>query len=185
MTHICVGNLTSIVSDNGLSPGRHQAIIWTNAGILLIGLLGTNFSQILIWIQTFSFKKMHSKMSSRIERPFCLGLNVLIIIYSCYSAALFEFHISNTAGNIMLAMKTSNGNISAPLALCVGNSLVTGEFHSQRPVTCNFDVFFDLPLNKQLSKQPICQRFEMPLHSLWRHHNVKPLWKPIGKQACI
>ena len=43
MTHICVGNLIGIGSDNGLSPGRRQAIIWTNAGILLIGLLGTNF----------------------------------------------------------------------------------------------------------------------------------------------
>ena len=46
----CVGNLTIIGSDNGLSPGRHQAIIWTNAGILLIGPLGTNFSEILIEI---------------------------------------------------------------------------------------------------------------------------------------
>ena len=45
--------LTIIGSDNGLSPGRRQAIIWTNAGILLIGPLGTNFSEILIGIQTF------------------------------------------------------------------------------------------------------------------------------------
>ena len=37
MTHICVNNLTIIGPDNGLSPGRHQAIIWTNAGMLLIG----------------------------------------------------------------------------------------------------------------------------------------------------
>ena len=44
---------------------------------------------------------------------------------------------------------------SALLALCVGNSPVTGEFPSQRPVTRNFDVFFDLCLNKQLSKQSI------------------------------
>ena len=44
VTHICVGKLTIIASDNGLSPGRHQAIIWTTAGILLIGPLGTNFS---------------------------------------------------------------------------------------------------------------------------------------------
>ena len=41
-------NYTIIGSDNGLSPGRHQAIIWTNDGILLIGTLGTNFSEILI-----------------------------------------------------------------------------------------------------------------------------------------
>ena len=77
MTHICVGTLTIIDSDNGLSPGRRQAIIWTNAGILLIGPLGTNFNEILIGIQTFSFKKMQLKMSSAKWRPFCLGLNVL------------------------------------------------------------------------------------------------------------
>ena len=76
-THICVGKLTIIASDNGLSPGRRQAIIWTNAGILLIGPLGTNFNEILIEIHTFSFKKMHLKMSSAKWRPFCLGLNVL------------------------------------------------------------------------------------------------------------
>ena len=49
-THICVTKLTIIGSDNGLSPGRRQAIIWTNAGILLIEPLGTNFSEILIEI---------------------------------------------------------------------------------------------------------------------------------------
>ena len=75
--HICIFNLTIIGSDNGLSPGRCQAIIRTNAGILLIGPLGTNFSEILIGIQAFSFKKMHVKMSSAKWRPFCLGLNVL------------------------------------------------------------------------------------------------------------
>ena len=78
VTHICVSKLTIIGSDNGLSPERRQAIIWNNAGILLIGLLGTNPSQIGIWIQTFSFKNMHLKVSSAKWRPFCLGLNVLI-----------------------------------------------------------------------------------------------------------
>ena len=53
MTHICVSKLTIIGPDNGLSPGQCQAIIWTNAGILLIGPLGTNFSEIVIQIQTF------------------------------------------------------------------------------------------------------------------------------------
>ena len=77
VTHICVGRLTNIGSDNGLSPGRRQAINWTNAGILLIAPLETNFSEILIGIQTLSFKKMHLKMSSAEWRPFCLGLNVL------------------------------------------------------------------------------------------------------------
>ena len=64
VTQICVSKLTITGSDNGLSPGRHQAIIWTNAGILLIGPLVTNFCEILIGIHIFSFKKMHLKMSS-------------------------------------------------------------------------------------------------------------------------
>ena len=77
MTHICVGKLTIIGSDNGLSPERRQAIIWTNAGILLIGTLGTNFGEISIEIRIFSFKKMGSKVSSAKWRPFCLGVNEL------------------------------------------------------------------------------------------------------------
>ena len=77
VTPICVSNLTTIGSDNGLSPGRHQAIIWPNAGMLLIGPLGTNFSEILIVIETFSFKKMHLKISSAKWCPFFLGLSVL------------------------------------------------------------------------------------------------------------
>ena len=66
VTYICIGNLTIIGSDNGLSPRQRQAITWTNVGILLIRPLGTNFSEILIGIQTFSFKKM----SSAKRRPF-------------------------------------------------------------------------------------------------------------------
>ena len=75
--HVCIRKLIIIGTDNGLSPGRRQAIIWTNAGILLIGPLGTNFGEILIEIYTFSFKKMHLKMSSAKWRPFCPILNVL------------------------------------------------------------------------------------------------------------
>ena len=77
VTHICVSKLTIIGSDNGLSPDRRQAIIWTNAGLSLIGPLGTNFSEILIEILKFSFKKMRLKVSSAKGRPFCLGLNEL------------------------------------------------------------------------------------------------------------
>ena len=81
VTHKCVSKLTIIGSDNGLSPDRRQAIIWTNAGILLIGPLGTNFSEILIKILTFSFKKMRLKVSSAKRRPFCPSLNVLTELY--------------------------------------------------------------------------------------------------------
>ena len=63
VTHVCVSKLTIIGSDNGLSPGRRQAIIWTNAGISWIRTLETNFSDILDEIHTFSFKKMDFNMS--------------------------------------------------------------------------------------------------------------------------
>ena len=66
-------NWVNIGSDNGLAPNRRQAIIWTNAGILLIGPLGTNFSEILPEIHIFSSKNMHLKMSSGKWRPFCSG----------------------------------------------------------------------------------------------------------------
>ena len=68
--HICVGgNLTSIVSDNGLLPGRHQAIIWTNAGILFSGPLGTNFSEIQIFIQENAFHNDICKIMTILSRP--------------------------------------------------------------------------------------------------------------------
>ena len=75
--HISVSKLTIIASVNGLSPGRRQAIIGTNDGILLIWPVGTNISEILIEIHSFSFKNKHWKMLSGKWRPFCLGLNVL------------------------------------------------------------------------------------------------------------
>ena len=80
MTHICVGNLAIIGSDNGLSPGWRQVITWTNIGILLIGPLVTNFNEMLIEIHTLSFKKIHLKMSSGKWRPFCPGLNGLMFL---------------------------------------------------------------------------------------------------------
>ena len=72
------GNYTIIDSDNGLSPERRQAIIWTNVSLLLIKPLGTNFSGIWIIIQTVLFKKMHFKMSSAKWQPFCLGFRSII-----------------------------------------------------------------------------------------------------------
>ena len=60
---------------------------------------------------------------------------------------------------------------SALLAICAGNSLVTGEFPTQRPVTRSFDILFDLRLNKRLSKQSWGWWFETPSCSLWRHCN--------------
>ena len=61
---------------------------------------------------------------------------------------------------------------SVLLAICAGNSPVTGEFPAQRPVTRSFDIFFDLRLNKRLSKQSWGWWFETLSHPLWRHCNV-------------
>ena len=74
MAHICVSKIIIIVSDNGFSPGRRQAIIWTNAGILVIGLLGINFSEIFIrnryiFIQDNARETVVCKMASISSRP--------------------------------------------------------------------------------------------------------------------
>ena len=79
VTHICLGNLTIIGSDNGLSHDRCQNIIWANAGILLMGRLETNFTDYLIKIHTVSFKKTRLKISAAKWLPFCLGLNMLTV----------------------------------------------------------------------------------------------------------
>ena len=104
VTHICVGKLTTTGSDYGLSPGRRQTIIWTNAGILLIGPLGTNFSEILIGVQAFSFKKMELKMSSAIWRPFCPGLDELTVV--CRAAGQWQWlHREDSSVNIYTRSK--------------------------------------------------------------------------------
>ena len=87
--HICISKLTIIGSDNGLSHGRGQVIIWTNAGLLSIGPLGTNFSEMLIEIYKLSFEKVHLKMSSGKWQQFCLGLCVLRV---CLTHLIEECH---------------------------------------------------------------------------------------------
>ena len=81
-------------------------------------------------------------------------------------------------GNVVFTLRRASWwrnqmeTFPALLALCAGNSPVTGEFPSQKPVTRSFDVFFDLCLNKRLSKQSWRWWFETPSRSLWRHRNV-------------
>ena len=85
VTHIWVSKLTIIGPDNGLAPGRHQAIIWTNYRMLLIRTLGTNLNEILSEIHSFSFKKMYFKMSVKWWQ-FCLGPSVIKDTEMCISA---------------------------------------------------------------------------------------------------
>ena len=74
--------------------------------------------------------------------------------------------------------------VSALLAICAGNSPVSGEFPAQRPVTRGFDVFFDLRPDKQLSKQSWGWWFETPSHSFWRHRNVPGLLL-LSRNQCV
>ena len=171
VTHICVGNLIIIGSDNGLSPGRRQAITWITVGILLIGTLGTKFSEMLIEIHTLSFKEIHLIMSSGKWRPFCLGLNVLLDGISWHSQCVVRYlEISSVILDIIIwphnMMTSSNGNdfrVTGPLC---GEFTGPGEFPAQRPVTRSFDVSFDLRLNKALIKQACGLWFETLLWSL-------------------
>ena len=76
MTPICISNLTIIGWDNGLSPGRHQAIIWTNAGVFLIGPWESNFSEHFdrnsyIFIQETAFENVVCKMAVILPQPQC------------------------------------------------------------------------------------------------------------------
>ena len=87
----------SIDSDNGLSPGRCQPIIWTNTDILSIRTQGTYFNEILFEIQIFSFKKMHLNMSSAKWRPFFPGENKLMI-------RKYSLKMSNGSSCIMIWM---------------------------------------------------------------------------------
>ena len=132
MTHICVGKLTIIVSANGLLPGRRQAIIWTNAGILLNGPLRINFSGILSKILSFSFKKMHLKMSSAKWHPFCFGLNELnppicTSVYHIYFVFVYPF-IRWVPDNDSVWWRFQMETFSALLAFCAGNSPHKGQW---------------------------------------------------------
>ena len=128
-------------SDNGLSLGWHQVIIWTNAGLLLIGPLGTNFSEILIEIYTFSFKKRDLKMLSEKNGSHFLSAWMCLQKLYCRSIPME-----------MSWWRHQMETFSGLLVLWEGNPPVTGGFPPQRPVMWSFDVFFDA---EQTAKQTI------------------------------
>ena len=104
-----------------------------------------------------------------------------ISIYTIYANAVVNLLLfEETPAAYLIKMTSSNGNISALLAICAGNSPVPGEFPAQRPVTRSFDVFFDL--NKRLSRQSWGWCFETLLRPLWRHCNVKDVNPSSAKQ---
>ena len=94
------------------------------------------------------------------------GITLLICCVACVDGSV---HLKFVLLGIM--MTSLNVIFSALLAICAGNSPVPGEFPAQRPVTRSFDVFFDLRLNKRLSKQSWGWWFETLSRPLWRHCN--------------
>ena len=132
MTHICVGKLAIIGSYNGLLPGRHQAIIWINSGILLIEPSGTNFSEIFIKIHTFSWKKIHLKMSSAKYCPFCFGLSVLTDTLLVSKASFSGYHDFQMASSKMVHNVFRNisalrsGSRKSPFVKCLMMNHVVG-----------------------------------------------------------
>ena len=146
-----------------------------------------------IWLQNLSTECFFWVSSSYISRDNCL-----LRVHSIYQHILLPKSTSYLDKNVFtkrsVSIVMSDGVIRGPryinmfyyswwrhqmetfsalLAICVGNSPVTGEFPVQRPVTRSFDVFFDLRPNKRLSKQWWDWWFETPSRPLWRHCNVK------------
>ena len=125
VTHICVSKLTIIGADNGLWPGRRLPIIWTNIGMLSIEPLGTNLHEILIEIEAFSFKKMHLNMSSGKWWPFCLGLNVLIVMYDILG---FDTSFDHMEVNIAQDFPHWGGNLHVISGLEMGTNCWSYQF---------------------------------------------------------
>ena len=93
--------------------------------------------------------------------------------YSMWKVTLLAFFMKErSCFSIHVWWRHQMETFSALLAICAGNSPVTGEFHAQRRVTRSFGVFFDLRLNKRLSKQSWGLWFEAVSHPLWRHCNA-------------
>ena len=116
---------------------------------------------------------------------FCNGSYINVLIF--YAYVVFFFHCRagvDVATGLSLLYQSllpswwrhQMETFSALLAGCVGNSPVTGEFPEQRPLTRSSYIFFDLRLNKHLSKQSWCWWFDTPSRSWWRHRKDESLW---------
>ena len=177
VTHICVSKLTIIGSDNGLSPDPHQAIIWTNAGLLLIGPLGTNFSEILIEILTFSSKKMRLKVSSAKRRPFCPGLNVLTHLRTLGADPEMNVICQEFAfrlGFVCLEEKEGYDN-NLVVQLKRGLFLFLPNPHKLHPIDMGCNLWFDSLLYILLQSLQCCMKYHVILDcvmDILLHHFV-------------
>ena len=154
VTYKYVSKLASIGSDNGLLPGQRQAIIWTNTGILSIRTSGTKFSEILSEIHTFTFKKMHLKISFAKCRQFCLGLDVLIFTDGCIvEASTIQFSSSFNNTSISETVSTGfNNDLSFHFPAKILTKVIFIQWHYfnwyQREFSRNWHVKFSSSFNK-------------------------------------
>ena len=113
-----------------------------------------------------TIEQIHTKSNIQVHDIAVITLPVLLRTCNLRNESHSQQNLST---HWVTMMTSSNGNISALMALCAGNSPVTGEFPAQRPVTRSFDVFFDLRLNIRLSKQSRGWWFKTPSRPLWRN----------------
>ena len=156
-----ISYIPTFSSDNGLVPNGPQAIIGTNDGLgwwRIYESAGRN-KFMVTW---------HFKTRKWFTSEFLLIRFTTNILPVCNWKTTSEISTSLIA---QYMMTSSNGNIFRVTGPLCGEFTGPGEFPSQRPVTRSFDVFFDLHLNKRLSKQSRGWRFETPSRPLWRHCN--------------
>ena len=193
VTNLYIDNLTIIGSDNGLSPGRCQAIIWTNAGLLIIGPLRRNFSEILNKINTVLSMKMRLKMPSTKWQPLCLGLKVLEILSKLLNEMMVpQFALSNILINIQDKNIRKLGPYQSLIFLCLVCTSVWVNSSPPRQNGCHFadDIFKWISLTENVSismkislnfvpRGPINNNPTLVQIVAWRWPGGKPLSEPM------
>ena len=135
-----------------------------------------NMAAILSWFQWSTCIYCMNLAGEKVywNRPCQYSTNASTALFNVCSVLqkIWLYYLNTTSNDTWYTWWRHQMEIfSALLALCAGNSPVTGEFPAQSPVTRSFNVFFDLCLNKQLRKQSRRLWFETPSRSLWRHCN--------------
>ena len=143
MTHIYVNKSTIIGSENGLAPRRCQDNIWSNAGILFIGPLETNFRGILIEIHTFSFKKKHFKMSSGKCQPF---FSASMCKQTCL--VICSVRDQKQSRQISWSLEAARLDVIVIVSLWNLTGTLTVRLQKFNPVSLNFETSRDLAVKR-------------------------------------
>ena len=142
------------------SPVAPVVVIATTSGATIVGIMTT---------LSFQFFSGLTDMTKSRKTGSCHDANFVVTSDTACCRNILRCHHSRNRRHSWWRHQMEA--FSALLVLCAGNSPVTGEFPSQRLVTWSIDVFFDLHLNKRLSKHSWRRWFETPSRSIWRHCN--------------